>query len=374
MLQKLKITQIYRRYFDYVLLFLTLAVVLFGIVMIYSATYSYPNTARYIVTQSAAMVLGVALAFLITLIDYRNIGQAYKIIYVFNIAALCAVFIFGTGKDQWGGQRWIRFGSIGIQPSEIVKIGFIITLAKYLSLIKENLNEIKSLLGLLLFIIFPVVLVARQPDLGTALSFVFIFAVMIYICGLHYKYILGGLLSAAALIPVAWTFFLKPYQKSRLLVFLTPYSDPLNTGYHIIQSKTAVGAGHISGRGLFGGFQTQFGHLPEKHTDFIFAVIAEELGFIGSVSIIILLGLLIYRCISIARAAKDDFGSLMCVGISSMFIFQALQNIAMCVGLAPITGIPLPFVSYGGSSLVTNFIGIGLILNVHLRHRISLFQ
>lgn len=369
MLKKFGLPQNYFKYIDSVLLITTILTIIFGIIIIYSATHSYPNSSKYIIMQIFSAVTGFILIFLITLVDYRYFCQAYKIIYIFNVLALAAVFLLGTGTDGWGAQRWIRIGGFGIQPSEAVKIGFIITLAKYLDLIKENINRVKYLCYLLAYVMVPVILVMKQPDLGTALSFLFIFVVMVYTCNINYKYIIGAFLSVIVTFPIAWYFLLKPYQKARISVFLNPDLDSLNSGYHVIQSKIAVGSGGFLGSGLFKGVQTQLEYLPEKHTDFIFSVIGEELGFLGSIVVILLLLLIIYRCIIIAKATKNTLGSLICVGVASMLLFQTMQNISMCIGLAPVTGIPLPFISYGGSSLITNLMGIGFVLSIDLRRK-----
>ncbi|MBY6951413.1 rod shape-determining protein RodA [Clostridium botulinum] len=356
------------KYFDVFLFIVIILISILGIVMISSATSNFENSRKYIITQILSLVIGLVFMFITIYIDYRNIGRAYKIIYIFNFLLLAGVILLGTGKDQWGAQRWIRIGGIGIQPSEIAKIGFIITFAKFLELIKDDLNKIKYLLAAFCYIGVPIILVMIQPDLGTALSFVFISIAMIYICGIDYKYILGGFLACIVIIPIAWQYVLKAYQKNRILIFINPDSDPMGGGYHVLQSKIAVGSGEFFGTGLFKGSHAQ-NFLPEKHTDFIFALIGEELGFIGSIIVVLLLLIIVLRCISIAKSAKDNLGCYICVGVASMIIFQTFINIGMCIGIMPVTGIPLPFISYGGSSLITNFVAMGLVLNVGLRHK-----
>jgi rod shape determining protein RodA len=360
------------KYFDIFLFALVILISLFGIIMISSATSNFANRNNFIITQFLSLIIGLFLMFITIYIDYNDIGRAYKIIYVFSLLLLVGVFFLGTGQDQWGAQRWIRIGGIGIQPSEIVKIGFILAFAKYLELIKDNINKLSYLLSVMIFVGLPTVLVMRQPDLGTALAFVFISLVMLFICGISYKYVLGGLFSLVILIPIAWHHLLKPYQQNRLLVFLNPDTDPLGSGFHVLQSKLSIGSGSLFGRGLFNGTYTR-GFLPEKHTDFIFSVIGEELGFVGSIAVLILLLVIVYRCFTLAKTAKDNLGSFICVGVASMLLFQIFQNIGMTVGVMPVTGIPLPFVSYGGSSLITNFIAIGLVLNVRMRNKSLIF-
>ncbi|NFA59578.1 rod shape-determining protein RodA [Clostridium sporogenes] len=356
------------KYFDVFLFAMVIFISLFGILMISSATSNFEDGKKYIITQILSLIIGLIFMFIIIYIDYRNIGRAYKIIYIFNFLLLAGVILLGTGKEQWGAQRWIRIGGIGIQPSEIAKIGFIITFAKFLELVKDNLNKIKYLFSALCFVGVPIILVMIQPDLGTALSFIFITITMIYICGIDYKYILGGFLSCIIVIPIAWQYILKAYQKNRILVFLNPDSDPTGGGYHVLQSKISVGSGQFFGTGLFKGTHAQ-NFLPEKHTDFIFALVGEELGFMGSMILVLLFLIIVLRCISIAKSAKDNLGSYICVGVASMLMFQTFVNIGMCIGIMPVTGIPLPFISYGGSSLVTNFVAMGLVLNVGLRHK-----
>ena len=369
MVENSKTLKTFMKNFDFYLFVLTLLTSGFGIVLIASATNSYENNIKFVIVQSAALAIGLLLAFIIIKLDYEYIGSYYKWIYAFNVIALVLVLFIGQGEQEWGGKSWIRIGGVGIQPSEIVKIGFIITLAKHLEMVKEDLNKFKNICLLLLHAGVLIGLILLQPDLGTAMVFVFIFMGMVFICGINYKYIFGAIGAMAAFAPIAWLFILEKYQKNRIRVFLNPESDPLNAGYHVIQSKISVGSGQIFGKGLFKGTQTQLGYLPEKHTDFIFSVIGEELGFIGSIIVLLLLVLIIWRCISTAQIAKDDFGSYICVGIASMLIFQTFENIGMCIGLTPITGLPLPFISYGGSSLMTNIAAIGLVLNVRMRRK-----
>lgn len=354
---------------------LTLVVLasVFGIVMIASATGTYENSAKYLVVQIVSLIIGIIFIFLMTNWDFEYFGNSsktvYYVIYAFNILALILVLFIGKGKDDWGGQSWIRIGGVGIQPSELVKIGFIITFAKHLELLKEDINLLKSVIALLLHAGILILLILKQPDYGTAMVFCSIFIGMLFVCGIHYKYILASLGAFLAFAPVAWFFVLSEYQKKRFMVFFNPESDKLGAGYHVFQSKIAVGSGELFGKGLFKGIQTQRGFLPEKHTDFIFSVIGEELGLIGSILVLVLLLAIIWRCIVAAQNAKDDFGAYVCVGVASMFIFHTFENIGMCIGLTPVTGIPLPFISYGGSALLTNLLAIGLVINVQMRRR-----
>ncbi len=353
--------------FDYILITVAVVCCVFGIIVISSAVHSFEDGNRYIIVQSGAFVLGMIAMIGISFIDYDNYGKYAKYIYIASLLALVAVLIFGTGLESNGSKSWIRFGPIGIQPAEVVKLGFIITFAKHLSML-SNVNKPKNLLGLILHLLPIVGLIMLQPDFGTTMVFICIFAGMIFVSGLSYKYIFTAFIGIGCSIPIVWN-LLKPYQKSRILVFLNPESDPLGRGYHVIQSKIAIGSGKIFGKGLYKGTQTQLEYLPVKHTDFIFGVIGEELGLIGCLLVIALLFTLVVRCIYVSNSSKDKFGSYICVGVAFMFMAHIFENIGMCIGLMPVTGIPLPFFSYAGTSLVTNLAAIGLVLSVHKRCR-----
>lgn len=353
--------------FDYILIAVTVICCIFGLIVISSAVHSFDDSKKYIIVQSAAFAIGFVAMICISLIDYDIYGKFAKYIYIGCILSLISVLIFGTGLESNGSKSWIRFGSFGIQPAEIVKIGFIITFAKHLSML-SNVNKKKNLLGLILHLIPIVGLIMLQPDFGTTMVFICIFVGMIFVAGLSYKYIFAAFLGVGFSVPVIWH-LLKPYQKDRILVFLNPESDPLGRGYHVIQSKIAIGSGRIFGKGLYQGTQTQLNYLPVKHTDFIFGVIGEELGLIGCIIVIALLFTLVVRCIYVSNSSKDKFGSYICVGVAFMFMAHIFENIGMCIGLMPVTGIPLPFFSYAGTSLVTNLASIGLVLSVHKRCR-----
>ena len=359
---------------DYLLIFLTLACTVFGIVMISSAVKSFDGGNRFVLIQSVAAVIGVILMVLCTTINYEKVGNVWKVIYGICVVMLILVLLIGTGKEDTGSKSWIRFGPIGIQPSEFVKIGFIITLSKRASDFGDELNEPKNILKLLLHMGILLFLIMLQPDFGTAMVFIFIFAGIVFAAGISYKYIATAIGTVIGIIPMAWFFFLQEYQKNRIRVFLSPESDPLGSGYHVIQSKIAIGSGQFFGKGLYQGTQTQLGYLPVKHTDFIFAVIGEELGLIGCAAVTLLLFAIVYRCISNSNRTKTDMSKYICVGVACMFLAHIFENIGMCIGLMPVTGIPLPFFSYGGSSLITNFIAIGLVLSVYMRKKTITFN
>ena len=347
---------------DKVLLVFVILSALYGIIAIYSATRSFGTYSNTII-QSGALVLGAVIMILLSLFDYEQFEVLLKPIGVVCILLLILVKIIGTSGD-WGAQSWIRLGPVGIQPSEIAKIGFILTFSYHLSKVSDKVNEPKTLLLLLFHLAVPAFLIMLQPDLGSTLVFVFIFIVMIFTAGISLKYVLYALAAGVIACPLIYMFLLSDYQKHRILVFLNPELDKLGSGYNVIQSKIAVGSGGFFGKGYLNGTQNQLGFLPTKHTDFIFSVISEELGFIGAVLVVILLSVIIWRCIKTAMDSKTLFGRYIAIGVSAMFIFHSVENIGMCIGLTPVTGIPLPFFSYGGTSLLTNLVAVGLVLSV----------
>ena len=364
-----KLIKSYIRELDHWLIILVLITSVFGILIISSAVNNFDDNIRYIAVQSMGLILGLLVMTFVLWIDYERLGNVGKVLFVLMVIALISVLFIGTGRDETGSRRWIRIAGFGLQPSEFVKVVFIVTISKHLSLVKENINDMKNLILLFLHAAVPTALIILQPDLGTALVFMFILIGMLFIGGIKYKYILYSMSALAVLAPIAWFFLLEEYQQLRIKVFLNPGMDPLGSGYHAIQSRIAIGAGNLFGAGLFRGTQTQLGYLPEKHTDFIFAVIGEELGLMGCILVLFLLLLIIYRCFSTAQIAKNDFGSFLCIGVAFMLIFQTFENIGMCIGLTPVTGIPLPFISYAPSSLVTNMCAIAIVINVRMRRK-----
>ncbi len=352
---------------DYVLLGITLACVVFGIFAISTAVKSFDGGKSFVVIQSAGAALGFVLAYFIANIDYNNFGKITKLIYAICVLSLIAVLVIGTGREDTGSKSWIRFGPIGIQPSEFVKIGFIITFSKAVVNCGDELNKPKNMFKLLVHAAVFLALILLQPDFGTMMVFIVIFAGILFAANISWKYIAGTAVLLAAAIPIAWNFLLADYQKNRIRVLFDPESDPLAAGYHVMQSKIAIGSGGVFGKGFGQGSQTQFEYLPAKHTDFIFSVIGEEMGLIGCLLCALLLFGLVVRCLYIASNSKNKFASYICVGVACMFLAHTFENIGMCIGLMPVTGIPLPFFSYGGSSIVTNLIAIGLVLGIGMR-------
>lgn len=348
--------------YDNFLLGITLITAVIGIIMIYSATRTL-NTNSNVLIQAGTFVIGTVLMIIISKIDYHFLGHIALPVYGVCVALLIAVLIVGS-TGNWGARSWIRFGPIGIQPSEICKVGFAITLAKHLSMTKHQINRPISIVFLLVHVGVFLGLIMLQPDAGSAMVFCFMFVVMVFCAGLSFKYIIPAVLGFAAFVPLAYMFLLSEYQKHRIQVFFNPDMDRLGSGYNVIQSKIAVGSGKLFGKGFLKGTQNQMGFLPTKHTDFIFSVIAEELGFVGALFVILMLFLIIARCIKAAQESNDSFGRYICLGIAAMLIFHTFENVGMCIGLMPVTGIPLPFISYGGTSLLTNMIAIGIVLSV----------
>ena len=359
---------------DFILMAITIVCAIFGLIMISSAVKTMDGGNKFLIIQSGAILIGICAMFIVALIDYDNLGNLSKIIYIGEILLLVLVLIIGTGKEDVGSNSWIRFGPIGFQPSEFVKIGFIITFSKHASLVKDEINRPKNVLLLCLHLFIILGLILLQPDFGTAMVFISIFAGIVFVSGISWKYIVSAIAGLVAFIPLAWFFILQEYQKNRVRVFLNPESDPLGSGYHVIQSKIAIGSGQIFGKGLYQGPQTQLGYLPVRHTDFIYSVVGEELGMLGCLVVAILLFSLVIRCIYDSRVSKCQFSSNICVGVAFMFLAHIFENIGMCLGLMPVTGIPLPFFSYGGSSVITNFVAIGLVMGTFMRRKFIAFN
>lgn len=364
--------------FDFMLFITTIALCIFGFIMINSATMSKASGSEpYLKTQITAFAIGLIAIFILVMMDYDIYGSLYIPIYAVSIGLLVYALIKPVSASEWGDVRsWVSIGPVVFQPSEVVKLSVIISLSKYIDIHRENINDPSVLIKTLVFALVPVVLILMQPDLGTALVFIFFIAVMIFIAGVDRKYIIAILTVFLALLVVSVIVFPKMmenytpkdnYMLDRIVAFLYPELDPEGIGYQVIQSKTAIGSGLLYGRGLNNGVQNQLGYLPTKETDFIFAVIGEELGLLGGLLLLCLYAILLYRLIKIARNAANLFGSLMVSGIAAMLFFHIFENIGMTMGLMPVTGIPLPFISYGGTFMLVNMISIGLCLSVGMK-------
>ena len=362
-----KFIQTIKKY-DFFILVPALAMAVIGMFFVYSSTKSFDNNIKFIAVQGGAAVLGLILMYFITRIDYDDIALLWPFLVGASVFMLLLVLVIGTGETV-GTKGWIRFAGIGIQPAEVTKLCFIVTLSLHLSRVGGDINYIKNVFLLLLHLMAPVGLVMLQPDAGTAMVYVFIFIICIFIAGLDWRYILTALGGFGIFSVAAWFFLLSEYQKKRFFAFLNPEASPGDYGYHVMQSKIAVGSGGFSGKGFMQGIQTQLGFLPEKQTDFIFAVIGEEAGMLGCLVVMALLMFLIARTIVAGKNAKTPLGTYICIGVAAMWLFHTFENICMTIGLMPVTGIPLPFISYGGSSIFTNFLALGLVLNVRMRKK-----
>jgi rod shape determining protein RodA len=310
--------------------------------------------------------VGVGLVGLLVVVsvDYRNLVRFAPVFYVVGLGLLLSVFILG--RTVSGARRWIHVGPLTVQPSELFKLIFIITLAWALTSPRgERLSRV-ALVGTFVLLGVPFFLVVKQPDLGTALVLVPVLGATLVGLGLRMK-VLGGLaLGSVALMPLAW-FVLKPYQRDRLLVYLDPFRDPLGTAYNVIQAKIAIGSGQLLGKGIGGATQSRLAFLPERHTDFIFAVFAEMWGFLGCLVLIVAYALLVLRGFEIAAGTRETRGRILALGVTSVFAVQILINIGMVTGLLPIVGIPLPLMSYGGSSMVVSLTALGLLISIRMR-------
>jgi rod shape determining protein RodA len=355
--------------FDWKVLILALIITLIGIITIYSANFTEYGgdflSVVYVKKQIIWFFISIGVMLIFLTFDYSLLEEYAIHIYIVNIILLIAVMFFG--KKSLGAQRWLSFGGISIQPSELFKLTTVIIVAKFFS--KEDKLKGYSLLELtklIVMILIPVLLIVKQPDLGTGLLILALFVSMLLFVGINFSSIIKVVTGALLFIPLFWN-FLKPYQKNRILTFIFPERDPLGAGYHIIQSKIAVGSGKLFGKGYLHGTQNKLNFLPEEHTDFIFSVFAEEWGFIGCAILILLYLIFFILLIKISNKAKDNFGALLVLGIMFIFFWQFFINIGMVIGILPVVGIPLPLISYGGTSLVVSYALIGLAINVAMR-------
>lgn len=345
----------------------------YGLVALFSANGGLEGDIGETKKQVMWFLIGFAVMCIVVILDYEVLGKLWR--FLFAISTLLLIGVLFTEPIN-GATSWFNFGGISLQPSEFSKIALILGLGKMLQKAKEKekINSIWTLFLLMIFILVPIGLVIMQPDYGTAMVMLVIAGFMLFVAGLDYRYVLAAIILVVVGVPVAYKYVLPAHAKARIDVFLDPQLDPQGAGYNIIQAKLAVGSGQMWGMGLLEGNQTQLGYLPMKVTDFIFAVISEEMGFVVSSLVVILFVLLIVRGFCIAKDADDIYGKLIAVGVTSMYLAHFLENVGMNIGLMPITGIPLPFISYGGSSMVTNFIGLGLLLNVSSKKSKKLFD
>ncbi len=354
---------------DFGLIVITIMIFLIGLIIISSATNLQENgITRQVKVQVIAFVIGIGAIIFILGIDYNNFGELYKLIYVASILILLSVYIPGLGVIRGGARSWIDLGPIDIQTSEIAKLGFIISYSKYIEERYEELNTIKDLMGPILFMMPFVLLLLKQPDLGSTLVFIVIAFGILFVAKINMKIVGYSMLAGVLSLPIIYN-FLESHQKQRIDAFLNPADSSLPGNYHVLQSKITIGSGKLYGRGIFNGRYHRLDYLPVQETDFIFAVLGEELGFIGGGILLFLYFIFLYKMIKISKNAKDINGSLIVIGITFMFAFQIIENIGMTIGIMPVTGITLPFMSYGGSSLITSMLALGLVLNVSMRRQ-----
>lgn len=353
--------------FDWILAGLVVTVCLLGILNIYSSTNSYKIIgSTYYAKQFYWMLAGMTISLLVCSLDYHLLEDLSYWFYGFLIVLLVAVLIFG--RSSMGATRWLNLGLFNIQPSELMKIVIIITFARFFN----NYHTIggltvKDVLFPLGILALPALLIMKQPDLGTAVLVVLIALSMTFYVGLRWTTIVTFICVTIPMVWIGWSHFLRPYQKNRVLDFLNPERSRLGSGYHIIQSKIAVGSGGIAGKGFLKGTQSQLRFLPEQHTDFAFSVFAEEWGFIGCLLLMILYLSLVLWGLNIARRCNDRFGGLLAVGVTAMLFWHIVINMGMVIGLFPVVGVPMPFFSYGGTSMITSMVGIGLLQNISMR-------
>jgi rod shape determining protein RodA len=352
---------------DWLLLGAVLILCLISVAMIYSITGTARGgaSAHLYLTQSYAIVLGLMAMIVCLMIDYRTLTDKSHLIYLAILGLLVYVLFFGSSGK--GAQRWISLRAVNVQPSEFAKIGVALVLAKFFG---ENRRGVPSTSDLLIaagLTMVPFLLIAKQPDLGTAVSLLSILLGIAFIAGMRLRILGIVLLAAIVTAPVAWRWGLKDYQKTRISTFLDPEQDSRGSGYQQIQARVTVGSGGLWGKGFTKGTQGQFRFLPEAQTDFVFSVLAEEQGFVGVLVALGLYLLVIVRSIEAARLAKDRLGAYLVIGLLAGFTFQVIYNVTMSTGLAPVKGLPLPLLSYGGSSMIATLTAFGLILNVRMR-------
>jgi len=355
------------RDFDWVLLIVALGICGLGILQIYSATRDTVwHDAWW--KQIIYILVALLLMWIITRIDYHTLLAQVPVLYVISVLALVATFVIG--KTVFGSRRWIPVAGFHLQVSEFVKLVLVLLVARYLTELKTEQLELPDLLKLGGLIGIPMALVMKQPDLGTALTYLPVLVAGIFLAGLRWQYAAALIMVCALVMPVSW-FLLKDYQKARLVSFVDPNQDPKGTGYQVIQSRIAVGSGGMWGRGVTKGTQTQYRFLPVPHTDFIFSAFAEEHGFVGVVFSLGLYFLLLMQVVQNAQMATDRAGMYICMGVAALLLFHVLVNVGMVVGRMPVTGIPLPLMSSGGSNIMSVFLMLGLVNNVRLRRFIS---
>ena len=353
------------RHFDYILLLTTLALICFGLAMINSATKDSPELGNYVWDQAVAAVVGLILLFAVAVFDYRLLASLQRPLYLLTVGVLVVTAIIG--HQLLGAKRWLSVGNVLIQPSEFAKILVIIILARFLASRQQKMDKLRTIIFSFVLVVVPVALIYDQPDLSTAISLLVAWGVAVIVAGMRPLHLSLLAVAVLVLLPILW-FNLVDYQQDRVLFFLDPSRDDF-AQYNIHQALIALGSGGWVGQGYGAGIQTQARFLKVRHTDFIFSVVGEEMGLVGAVLLMALIFVVIVRVLRAAALSRDMYGRLIAVGVATIIAFQTIVNIGMNLGLSPVTGIPLPFITYGRSSLLTLLIGIGLAESVVMRHR-----
>ena len=366
------------RDFDFILLLTALALVALGGLLIYSGSltrYGEPTAFDFthpVVRQGVFAGVGLILALVMARLDYKFLGFVSAGLYIVSIGAL--VYVLAVGESAYGARRWILVGGTLVQPSEIAKLVTIIALAKFLSDREGTIGSVRVLLTSLAIAAVPAVLVFAEPDLGSALIFGVIWLGMVIVTGARWRHLAGLLAVGMILLPFFLITLVSDYQQERIRIWMNPESDPQGSGWNILQAEISIGSGGIFGKGLTEGTQTQLDYLRTQTTDYVFSVLGEELGFVGALALLGLFVVLLWRGLRVAEVSRDLLGRLLATGMVIFILLQTFINVAVNVGLLPVTGIPLPFVSQGGSSLITLFVGIGILQSIVLRHRRPTFR
>lgn len=363
------------RNFDLILLTTTVVLLIFGVAMVQSATLrtgtSWPSLDSLAMRQAIFAVVGIGAMFLLARIDYRFLETFTVPLYIFIIVLLGVVF--AIGHTSFGAQRWIDTGLVTLQPSELAKLIVILVLAKFFSDHEGKMGNPLNILLAIVYTAIPLGLIYLQPDLGTSLVVVAIWLGMIIVIGTPIIYFIIGIAVSVPTTILAWQFLLQDYMRQRFLIFLNPESDPLGQGYNILQARISIGAGGWFGQGYGSGIQSQLHYLRVTQSDFIFSVVGEEFGFFGALALCLLLLVVVWRILRVSSIAGDTYGKMIAAGVASMLLFQVFINAGMNLGIMPVTGIPLPFISAGGSSLVTILACLGIVQSIAMRHSKSLF-
>ena len=357
---------------EWLILISALLLSIVGFVALYSATQS--NGFDELKKQIMWFAVSIVIMIIMMIVDYDIWAKLSPIFYGISIILLIAVLFT---KARNGASSWFNIGAFSLQPAELAKVAVVLftasTIAKVQEKGKAEINVFWKLCITIATVIFPVFLIILQPDYGTAAAYIISLVVMLFVSGIDRKYIIIALIMVIIALPLAYFFVLPDHAKTRIDIFLNPESDPKGAGYNVLQSKIAIGSGELTGMGLLNGNQTQLGYLSPKTTDFIYSVIGEEMGFIVSAAVILIYVTLITKSLYVAKTASDDLGSYIAAGISGIFLFHMAENIGMTLGLLPITGVPLLFISYGGSSMITSYICIGLLLNISGNRKKTIF-